>query len=225
MSIPPRPTSRNCSGTRFGRQASRHFVIFSDADPARSRAKAALVDRTHHQLRRCMRRLSIATHDPEQQLIGILFQRHADYQQFASGHDRIPRCLDRRLLRQPQQLDRVLRRRRRPGDPRCHDVARRCSITGRCPARPVLRRGPCGRPNVASDYRTRPTRSTAACGLRKTGCARWSPMPPSRRRSTKPPTCSPTTPECSHATRVPVLVHRRAGDELRDGDAHRCVRS
>lgn len=76
-------------GDRFGRQTSRHFIIFSDADPARSRAKAALVDRTHHQLRRCMRHMSIATHDPDRQLIGILFQRHAEYQRFAARHDRI----------------------------------------------------------------------------------------------------------------------------------------
>lgn len=74
-------------GPGFTRHETQHFVILSDAGRDWTLAKAALLERAHHQFFRVMDRMEYAAVPPEHKLHCVLFKEHAMYMTFARAHD------------------------------------------------------------------------------------------------------------------------------------------
>jgi hypothetical protein len=82
-----RDSARLALDRRFIEYESKRFVIFSDAQPALAQARLDLLERTHHQVQRFASRLSLRPLPLEHKQVSVLFQRHADYVEFAKTQD------------------------------------------------------------------------------------------------------------------------------------------
>lgn len=80
-------TARSLLPERFVEYESTRFVIMSDAKPRWTRTQAGLLERTYHQFNRYCRRLGLTPQPLRHKLVCVLFEDHADYQQFARAHD------------------------------------------------------------------------------------------------------------------------------------------
>lgn len=74
-------------GRGHTRYETRHWVVYSDADVAWSRAQTGRLERTVHEFERVMGRLGITPDPLRHKLVCVLFERRADYRQFASEAD------------------------------------------------------------------------------------------------------------------------------------------
>ena len=74
-------------GSGFRRTTTRHFVIVSDCDPAWTRAREALLERTYREVRRFAERLGVTTWPPEHRLVCVLIEDHDVYDAFARTLD------------------------------------------------------------------------------------------------------------------------------------------
>ena len=74
-------------GNNFRKTTTRHFLIYSDADAAWTRARAAILERTALQVERAGKRLGIKYIPPEERLVCILFEHYDDYLRYAVQED------------------------------------------------------------------------------------------------------------------------------------------
>lgn len=74
-------------GPGFSRMETARFVVLSNADQRWTAARAALLERTHHQLFRVMDRMRYPIAPAAKKLLVIFFRDHADYREFAKRVD------------------------------------------------------------------------------------------------------------------------------------------
>jgi len=80
---------RRILGPTFTVTETRHFVVLSDCGRDWTRARADLLERTHHQFMRMMEKIGLPSQTPEHKLPAIMFNEHAAYQAFAKSQDGI----------------------------------------------------------------------------------------------------------------------------------------
>ena len=73
----------------FARYESRHFVVLSNGPLHWTNERLALLERTHFQFTRMMKLMGLQSVPPENKLICVLFDDHADYTSFARRTDRV----------------------------------------------------------------------------------------------------------------------------------------
>lgn len=76
-------------GQGYRRTETDHFVILSNADAPWTRQRSAVLERAHHQFSRVMNQLGLEVVPPTHKMLCVLIAEHADYQRFASVHDRV----------------------------------------------------------------------------------------------------------------------------------------
>ncbi|TVQ76975.1 MAG: DUF1570 domain-containing protein [Phycisphaeraceae bacterium] len=76
-------------GPTFRATQTRHFVVLSDSDPAWTRSREAMLERTYRQVFRFADRLGMSVHVPEAKLICVLVDDYDTYRSFAGKHDAV----------------------------------------------------------------------------------------------------------------------------------------
>jgi len=74
-------------GRSFRRYETAHFVILSDADPAWTRSRGLILERTRHEFYRFADRLGTTVIPHERKLVAVLFARYDAYRAFALERD------------------------------------------------------------------------------------------------------------------------------------------